>query len=408
MSNTLLVVDLIGRNVLARLVNSLGLVHTANRDYEDQFMADKEYRIGSTVRIRLPVYFTVADGASLSLQNVIENQTNLTINYQKHIDVAFTSVEEQRFLQDPETNVYQGAAQALANQLDASIAQIGMLNFYRTVGTPGAGVTSFAVPNSAATMQQKYGVVNSAYMCFHPDAAGTLRASLQNSFNVPFNTDISQRATIGRIVDHDSFVDQNLAVFTTGSFPGTVLVNGAGQSGSLINLKGFTASQSNVLKPGDIISFAGVYGVNKANLQQVGYGSENLAQFCVQATANSDASGNATVSILPGIVTSGPYQNVTSSPADGAAVTCFGVSTPGTPETYIKNYCYSDEAFSMANVPGPISYGAAYSKLFTADDVNLNIRINIVYDPNTDQDIMRFDTFYGVQAFGDYGTVIAS
>lgn len=407
-TNQLLFVDFVGRNVLARLVNSLGLTHTANRDYEGDFSADQVYRIGNTVRIRQPVYYTVSSGAALAIQAVIENQTYLTIQYQQHVDIAFTSVEEQRFLQDPETNVYEGAAQALANILDTQLGITGTLHFNRIVGTPGAGITSFAVPNKAITVQRKYGVVKSAYMAFHPDAAGTLRASLQNSFNVPFNTDISQRATIGNLGGHDLFEDQNLTIHTTGTFPGTPVVSGAGQSGSTINLSGFTATQNGVLLPGDIISFAGVYGVNPQSLNQVGYGPENLAQFVVTAPVNSDGSGNAVVSISPAIILTGPYQNVSNAPAASAAVTCVGINTPGTATQYIKNFVYSREAFTLACVPGPISSGAAYSKVFTDPDSNLSMRVNIVYDINTDQDVMRIDIFYGVQAFAPYATMMAS
>jgi hypothetical protein len=408
-TNQFLYVDFVGRNVLARLVNSLGLTHTANRDYEGDFGSENAYKIGSTVRIRKPVYFTVTSGAALAVQAVVENQTYLTIQFQQHVDVAFTSVETQRFLQDPETNIYEGAAQALANILDTQIGIAGTLEFNRAVGTPGAGVTSFAVPNMAITTQRKYGVRQSAYMAFHPDPAGTLRASLQNSFNEAFNKDVSQRAIIGSLGSHDLLEDQNLQIHTTGTFPGTPNVATAVVDGSsTVNLTGFTASQSNVLNAGDIITFANVFGVNPQNRSQVGYGSENLAQFNVQSVVNSDASGNAVVTILPPIILTGPYQNVTNAPALNAAVSCSGITTPGTATQYIKNFVYSREAFTLACVPGPISSGAAYSKVFTDEDSNISMRVNIVYDIQTDQDVMRIDIFYGTKAFGPYGTMILS
>lgn len=403
-ANTLLVVDLIGKNVLARLVNSLGMVHTANRDWGGAFMPDQTYKIGSTVRIRLPTYFTSVEGAALSIQGVIENETDLTISYQRHVDVAFTSVQEQRFLQDPETNVYEGAAQELANWMDRRLVEAGMQNIYRTIGTAGAGVTSFAVPNLAITTQRQFGVVGSKYMVFNCQDAGTLRNALQNSFNVPFNTEISQQATLGNLGGHDLFEDQNMAIHTTGTFPGTVVIAGAGQDGSELDLSGFTASQTGVLLANDVITIAGVYAVNPTNREQVGLGTGNLAKFIVQAPVNSDGAGLATVTIAPAIVTSGPYQNVTAGPANTAAVSCYGVTVAGTAVQHSNNFCYSEDAFTLACVPGPISKGAAYSKLFTDPDTNISMRLNIVYDPQTDQDIMRFDTFYGRQCFGQFAT----
>jgi hypothetical protein len=407
-TNRLLVVDMIGKNILARLINSTAMTHTANRDYEDQFTPGKVYQIGSTVRIRKPTYFTVVKGAALSLQAVIENQTYLTITEQSQVAVAFTSTEEQLFLEDEYSNVYEGAAQVLANDLDLNLAQTAGTTFYRTVGTAGAGISSFAVPNAARTMQVKYGVVSSKFMCFQPDGIAVLRNTLQPTFNEELSKSISQHATIGMIAAHEAFEDQNLPVFTTGTFPGTPIVAGAGQSGSAINLSGFTASQVGVLNPGDIISFAGVYGVNPVNRQQVGLGAGNLAQFTVLTQVNSDATGLATVTISPEMVLTGPYQNVTVSPAASAAVTCYGVTVPGTPAQWVKNFAYSRDALSLACVPGPISLGAKYSKLFSDTKSGLSVRANIVYNIQTDQDIIRFDMFYGTQGFGSYGTIMAS
>lgn len=403
-TNNFKVVDLIGKNVLARTVNSLAIAHTANRDWVQPWGSSADFKIGDTLRIRKPVYFTGSEGAALQVQGVIENQETLTIKYQSHVDVALTSVEVQRFLQDPETNIYEGAAQRLANMIDSVGALTARTRVWRTIGTAGAGITSFATPNLSVTRQRQYGVVDSRYMTFNPNDAGSLRASLQNSFNVPFNTDVSQRAMLGEVAGHDLIEDQNLTIHTTGTFPGTPQVNGAGQTGSTINLKGFTASQTGVLQPGDVISFAGVYGVNPVNYQQVGLGTGNLAQFVVQTAVDSDGSGNATVTVLPAIVTSGPYQNVTGSPSDSASVSAYGITSNGTAAQWSDNYTYSADAFTFASVPPPIMMGAPYCKVFTDPDTNLSIRCTVSYNPQTDQDIMRFDTFYGWQVFGEYAT----
>jgi hypothetical protein len=403
-ANNFKVVDFIGKNVLARTVNSLAFAHTANRDWVNPWGASNDFKIGDTLRIRKPVYFTSNNGAELQVQGIIENQDTLTINYQKHVDIALTSVDVQRFLQDPETNIYEGAAQELANQIDAVGAQTAASRVWRTIGTAGAGITSFATPNLSVTTQRKYGVVNSRYMTFNPGDAGSLRASLQNSFNKPFNENVSQYARLGEVAGHDLIEDQNLAIHTTGTFAGTALVNGALQSGSTINLKGFTASQSGVLNVGDVISFANVYGLNPISRLQVGTGSGNLAQFVVQEVVNSDGSGLATVSILPAIVLSGPYQNVTTAAADSAAVSAVGITVPGTAAQWSNNYTYSPDAFTLACVPPPIMMGAPYCKVFTDPETNISIRCTVSYNPVTDQDIMRFDVFFGWQVFGQYCT----
>lgn len=69
-----------------------------------------------------------------------------------------------------------------------------------------------------------------------------------------------------------------------GSVPGTPLVNGGGQSGQVLNTKGWTASQSGILKAGDWI--------------QLGNGAATRLHK-VLTDANSDASGLASLDIWP-------------------------------------------------------------------------------------------------------------
>jgi hypothetical protein len=72
-----------------------------------------------------------------------------------------------------------------------------------------------------------------------------------------------------------------------GSWSGTPLVNGAAQTGRTISLKGFTAVTTGVAKAGDLLKFSG-----------------HTKVYMVTADANSDVSGNATVSIEPALMQS--------------------------------------------------------------------------------------------------------
>lgn len=76
---------------------------------------------------------------------------------------------------------------------------------------------------------------------------------------------------------------------------GAPLVNGAGQTGRSVNIKGLTATQTGIAKAGDFIVFAG-----------------DPKAYMVTADANSDGSGHAALTIEPALML---------SPADGAAIT---------------------------------------------------------------------------------------
>jgi hypothetical protein len=72
-----------------------------------------------------------------------------------------------------------------------------------------------------------------------------------------------------------------------GSWLGTPVVSGAGQTGRSIALSGFTASQTGVAKAGDLLKFAGHSKV-----------------YMVTADANSSAGGLATLAIEPALIAS--------------------------------------------------------------------------------------------------------
>jgi hypothetical protein len=79
-----------------------------------------------------------------------------------------------------------------------------------------------------------------------------------------------------------------------GTWPGTPVVTGAGQTGRSINLSGFTASQTGVAKAGDLIKFTG-----------------HTKVYMVTADANSSVTGTATLAIEPALL---------ASPANGELV----------------------------------------------------------------------------------------
>jgi hypothetical protein len=93
-----------------------------------------------------------------------------------------------------------------------------------------------------------------------------------------------------------------------------VTISGGSQTGETINTTGWPTGTSNVVMPGDVINIAGTTVVYK-----------------ILESANSDGSGNATLTINPPIFSGG-------SPANGAAVTttdvtynCRIIGKPNTP-----------------------------------------------------------------------------
>ena len=85
-----------------------------------------------------------------------------------------------------------------------------------------------------------------------------------------------------------------------GSWAGTPVVAGASQTGAAVNLSGFTASQTGIVKAGDLLQFAG-----------------HTKVYMATADASSSGTGTATVSIRPALM---------QGPANGEAVASSNVA----------------------------------------------------------------------------------
>ena len=86
-------------------------------------------------------------------------------------------------------------------------------------------------------------------------------------------------------------VGESMAREPMGAAPGTPLVDGAGQSGDVLNTRGWTASTADILLPGDYLQ------VDQAGAARL---------HMVVETAGSDAAGKAAVKIAPPLRASPP------------------------------------------------------------------------------------------------------
>ena len=166
---------------------------------------------------------------------------------------------------------------------------------------------------------------------------------------------------------------------TTGAYSTLGTVAGASQSGNAIT----TSALAGPLTKGDIVSFAGVYSVNRVTKQSTG----QLAQFAVTANvATSATSIPIYPALTPGAVA---YQTVSASPANGAAIT---VATKAS-EVYRKNLVFSPQAITMvcADLIMPKGVHECYRESYDG----ISMRFLTDYVPGSDQLVSRLDVLYG-------------
>lgn len=387
MSNSLLTISMITREALRVLSNNLTFTGNVNRNYDDQF-GRSGAKIGQTVNIRKPARYNGRVGTAISIEAQNETYTPLVLNTQRGIDLDFTTAELALSLDDFSQRVLTPAIVQIANAVDAD--GLALLNsVYNQVGTPGVALTNnrFALDagvvldnNLAARDGMRTMVVDPATQAFASFNGTTL-------FN-PMST-ISEQYRRGQMAEAYGFewyMDQNAPSHTVGTYGGTPVVNGGGQTGASLVTNGWTATTTS-LNVGDVFTIAGVYRVNP----QTKIRQSQLQQFVVTANSVTDGSGNSTISISPAIITSGALQNVSNSPASGAAITVSGASGVTTQQSV----AFHRDAFVFGTADLHLPGGVEMAYVAKDPELGLSIRAIRQYDIRTDQVICRFDILYG-------------
>ena len=131
--------------------------------------------------------------------------------------------------------------------------------------------------------------------------------------------------------------------------------------------------------------------INPKNRQSTG----SLRNFVVTATTNSDSSGNASggIPIYPAITTSGPYQSVSASPANGALITVTGSAST----SYAQNLAFVRDCIGLVMVPLELPDGVDFKA--RQEHRNLSLRVIRAYDINNDVFPARIDILWGTSTF---------
>lgn len=359
--------SIVTKETLDILANNLVLASRVNRKFERQF----GMKIGSSLTIRKPNRFKVTYGPGLALQDINEAYTSITLSTWLQQAFEFTDSDLALTVEEFSERYIKPAAENLANEIDLNIAK-QYVNIYNLVGTPGTLPASFAAIDAVAQRMDELAVTQSGRtLVLGPAAYHSVAQALVNTYT----TRVSESAYKGFLVNLgslDIFLDQNIVGQTVGAYAGTPVVNGAGQTGASLVTNGWSNSIAGLLNVGDVFTIAGVYAINPQNRQQTTF----LQNFVVTATAASDGSGNSTLSISPSIVTTGPYQNVSGSPANGAAISVKGNASTA----YGQNLGFTKDTFAFVTVPLEVPNGTEFAK--EMDYKGISIRIIRDYDIN--------------------------
>jgi hypothetical protein len=354
---------------------------------------------------------------------MVDTQVPITINQQSGVDFEFSTAEKFLDLDDFQTRYLEPYMIGLSNTLDSraiTTAVQNTANFVGTVGsTPGlSGTDAFLIYSQASQKLDEMGfpldlkkfrktrnlVVNSA--------ARTGWNTFTKQFYNPADSLTKQWKTgqIDNALAMDWMVDQNVPGQVIGTLGGTGTVTTAGQTGTSILTTGWTASVNGLLNIGDVVTFTGavgtgVYAVNPQSRVSTG----SLQDFVIQATINSDGSGNATLVIEPSITPSGQFQNVTNSPAANCNISVYHVAAAGQSTlsgvTTPQGLLWTNQAHAFVSFPGDVPEGVDMAYEARSKDIGVSIRFVRIYDGARDMWINRTDVYYGTGPLYPEGAV---
>ncbi len=389
MTNTLLTIDMITRFAVRLWANSNAFIQNIDRQYSAEF-AVTGAKIGDTLRIRLPNEYTVSDGPAASVQDTQEKQTTLTLAYQRHVDVAFTTKERTLKLDDYLERILMPKITFLAGNVAKQVMSDGEGGISNLVANvDGAG--NIIAPTQYTALRDRAALVLNSIpeermrMIYDPITGANMVGALAGLLNPA--PEISRQYKKGKMYDALGFKwyeDATVIKHTTGSYNAGGGVNGANQTGSTVLVNAITGT----LNKGDIITFDGVNGINRITRETTG----QLRQFVV---TDDVASGGTQIPIYPAITppvngNGVQYQTVTASPANGAQMRLVTKAN----EVYRKNFGYVPDAVTlgMADLWMP-DKGVVEASRHTFD--NVSMRSIAAYAIGTDQAIDRLDVLFG-------------
>lgn len=381
MANSNLTPTMVTREALRILHQKLNFIGNIDRQHDASFANDGA-KIGDTLKIRLPNQYTVRTGATISVQDNLENSVDLTVATQKGVDVEFTSAELTMDIDDFGQRILDPMMSVLAANIEADALSM-YKDVYNQVDNIGSAATLATILNG-----RKLLVDNLAGNSFtanlntqdNVDLVDALKGLFQDSTQIAKQY---REGMMGRTSGFEFYENTLIPRHTTGTAAATTgyLVNGASQTGSTLTVDTGTTT---FLK-GDIITIAGVNRVHPETKADTGV----LQTFVV--TADSGASATS-LAISPAITTSGSGQTVSASPADNAAISKQG----GASVTYDVSLGYAKDAFTFATADLRMPNGVDFAAREVMDGISM--RIISDYDITNDKFPTRIDVLYGYKA----------
>lgn len=344
--------------------------------------------------------------ATSNFKDVTQLAVPATLGYQRHVPMQLSAKQLRDMLQ--EGRLGSSAAQKLASDINVAISNVASLQGTLVVKRTSAASGFDDIAQADSILNENGVQMSDRYIALSSRDYNNMASSLSGRGTVAGKVLTAyDKANIGNISGFEAF-KLDYAYRLAAKTAVTVTVNGANQyhtpaatstatTGEVSNVDNRYQNlaitvTSGTVAVGDAFTLAGVYSVHPITKQSTG----QLKTFRVVEIV-SGSGGTGTVKISPAIISNGAstnagamYQNVSATPANGAAVTFLN-----TVEAYANPFWFKDSIELLpGRIPVPTDSGAAVLRATT--DNGVEIVMQKFYDINTQDIKYRWDTLYGV------------
>ena len=386
--------------------NNIRLLGCFDRQWEKMWRNKPDgAQIGFTAQVRIEQRWQVFEGQALQQQAVLNQTVPISINHQFQVAHGWSSADDALAVEEVRERYDMPAGRAQANKWDVVAGQEVYRSVYFQMGSPGVALASDQTWLDAVAKLTNVAVPEGFSAVLDTKTHSKLLGANIGAFNP--QPQISQYFKTGQFNEGALGVDEwykdpvGPPVHVTGTFTSSSWqVDGALQTGSTILLKGGGTYSFNA---GDTFYITGCNAENPVAYTDSG----DLQAFSIQAALAG--SGGALLTVSPPIITSGPLQTVTASPANNATVTFVGstgtVNATMAAQSSKQSLLFNPAAFAcvFADLPAKLA-GAVAGR--TSEAVGESDRISMryvdQYNIQTDQLPRRLDSIGGVACILPY------
>lgn len=413
MSNTTLTADIIAKEAVMILENNCVMGGLVYRGYEEEFDTKVNgYKVGETVSVRRPADFTVRDGKTAAVQDVVEGKIPVTVDKQKGVDFKFSSSDLTLQIGELSDRVMKPALIQLAHQVDRDI--IALYNeIPKHVTIPSGGINSFADFALAPELMDKCGIpLDDRRAVLSPADHWAMLGSQTALFIQDAAKGAYRQGSLGMIGGVDTYMSQHAPVHTAGSRTTSDLVNQTIVDGThtwalykdstsvSMGVDGMNGATDTV-KKGDVFTVSDVMEVDPVSKASLGF----LKQFVVMEDATASGSAIAAMKFWPPMILSGAHK--TAHLASGTDIDNNDIVWHGTASTaFTQNLFFNKNAFALTMVPMVSPPGA--TQVGRRSYKGYSVRVIPYYDGTNDDSNWRLDILYGVDTIDPRLAVRAS